>query len=563
MLSKFNNFLKEKKDTATKNTKPSNIDQHEYNNAINNIFAFWESENDIPAYLELCKRTWKKNIPDCNIHIINYENIHEYIDGIYNLEALKKIPLAMQSDIISAAILEKFGGLFLDIDCIVTNDVFQIFNMISKDRLIAFGNPNAKTIHLAVLYSFKPNNPVLKQWRIESQRKLENPLETYSWDYFGNSIVNPLLRNDLYKDKFHIIERSVSGNILESTVLSGSKADTVVQDYQNFYFNKYFSLKVEALELVKCGVISLHNSWTPSNYKSIKNIDNFIKQGIPLNDILNFAMVAKKESINHNALPILDTFLYDRLYKENISYKQKYFKGMLVIDFKVNNIKFAFDISEHNKFIDISLILRDDLDLLKNSIVENYEGTSFISNKLKIISTDDRDNVIDIILSVYKIISNYQDTNLNKNINFNNTLVEKNIFIDLKNIKIEDKLLFIEGVCIPIGVNISNYEDIEYVLIFKGEELIRKSLAKASKPELSDSYSTNYNVSYDKCWFTTYGYKGIDISNVKEGNYQLELEMKVKDHVETQLLRSEPNIIISNKYFDFISDSNKNNLTIF
>lgn len=560
MLSKFSNFLIPKNDTSHRD---SNINQYKPNHAIKNIFAFWESENGMPAYLELCKRTWKKHIPDCNIHIINYENLHEYIDGIYDLEALKKIPLAMQSDIISAAILEKFGGLFLDLDCIVTDDIFQIFNMISKDKLIAFGNPITKSIHLAVLYSFKPGNPILKQWRIESQLKLENSLDVYNWDYFGNSIVNPLLRNDLYKDNFHIIERSVSGNILESTVLSGSKADTVVQDYQNFYFNKYFSLKVEVLELVKCGVISLHNSWTPSNYKNIKNIDNFIKQRIPLNDILNFTMVAKKEFINHNVLPILDTFLYDRLNKENIIYKQKYFKGMLVIDFKVNNIKFAFDISEHNNFIDISLILRDDIDLLKNNIVENYEGTSFISNKLKIISTNNRDKIIDIILSVYKIISNYQDINFNKNINFNSTLVKKNIFIDLKDIKIENKLLFIEGVCIPIGINVSNYEDIEYVLIFEGEKLIRKSLAKSSKPELSDSYSTNYNISYDKCWFTTYGYKGIDISNIEEGNYQLKLEIKVKDHVETQPLRSESSIAKSDKYFDFISDSAKNNLTIF
>ena len=100
----------------------------------NNVFAFWESKDEIPAYLELCKKTWYQNIPNCEIHIINYHNIHSYIGNTYDLAKLKKIPLAMQSDIISAAILEKFGGLFLDIDCIVIDDVFEIFNLISKDK---------------------------------------------------------------------------------------------------------------------------------------------------------------------------------------------------------------------------------------------------------------------------------------------------------------------------------------------------------------------------------------------------------------------------------------------
>ncbi|MBT9319595.1 capsular polysaccharide synthesis protein [Actinobacillus pleuropneumoniae] len=76
---------------------------------MNNIYAFWESTKKTPAYLELCQKTWYKHIPNAKIHIINYKNLREYIGDTYDLEKLKTIPLAMQSDIISAAVLERFG----------------------------------------------------------------------------------------------------------------------------------------------------------------------------------------------------------------------------------------------------------------------------------------------------------------------------------------------------------------------------------------------------------------------------------------------------------------------
>ena len=78
----------------------------------NNVFSFWESDSEMPAYLKLCMQTWYKNIPNCNVHIINYKNLEKYIGSTYDINLLKVIPLPMQSDLISTAVLEKFGGLF-------------------------------------------------------------------------------------------------------------------------------------------------------------------------------------------------------------------------------------------------------------------------------------------------------------------------------------------------------------------------------------------------------------------------------------------------------------------
>lgn len=530
----------------------------------NNVFAFWESKDEIPAYLELCKKTWYKNIPNCEIHIINYQNIQSYIGNTYNLTKLKKIPLAMQSDIISAAILEKFGGLFLDIDCIVIDDLFEIFNLISKEKLIAFGVPKSNSIHLAVLYSYKPENPIFKLWRIEAQSKLENMEDNYRWDYFGNAIVNPLLKNKLYKDKYHIIERSVSGNILESTAMVGASHNTVIEDYKNFYFNEYLSLRPEVLSLVKCGVISLHNSWTPPQYKNIKDLDVFLDCNIPIVDILEFAMKNSRK-FNRNALPLLEAFLIDELSRKEIVYKSKYFKEMLVLDFKVNSMKFAFDIIENEGCISVFLVLRESVNLeeMKTIISQEFNNYNFYRNRVELLDILDKEKVFESILKIYNSVRKIKFPKKPSISYFDKNLIEDNVFIDLKSISVKENTLFIDGICIPIDAYIVDYSDIEYTLLIKGKSVYRRSLAKDNKPELSDKYSDSYNVSYDKCWFTTYGYKGINISDIEKGEYILEIEIRVKDFTKTQIIKSGVNISSNSKGYNFVSDSVSNKISIY
>ena len=41
-----------------------------YNNKIS-IFTFWEPSTNVPGYLQLCVNTWKKNLPNSNIIILD------------------------------------------------------------------------------------------------------------------------------------------------------------------------------------------------------------------------------------------------------------------------------------------------------------------------------------------------------------------------------------------------------------------------------------------------------------------------------------------------------------
>lgn len=363
----------------------------------NNIFAFWESHSEMPAYLKLCIETWHKNIPNAEVHIINYKNINDYIEGVYNLDKLKKIPLAMQSDIVSAAVLEKFGGLFLDIDSIVIANLFEIFDIISNDKLIAFGNER-KAIHIAVLYSKKPHNKILSEWIKGAQDKLNKDIPSkLPWDYFGNSIVEPYFTNPEYYQYSYIVERAISGNILEADAMKEYDATNLMK-YRFFYFNKIFRLKPEIMRLIKAGVVSLHNSWTPIQIKDIKDIDEFINTQMPIVDLLQYALSEKKETISLNNLVFIEAKILDGLDKESIKYRKRYYNGLLVLDFDVQGINFAIDIGDEQG-LESYLIIRNQGNIEK---YKKLNGLDFKENKAKIPNVRSGEDLLNYIIEIYK-----------------------------------------------------------------------------------------------------------------------------------------------------------------
>lgn len=379
---------------------------------VNNIFAFWESKETMPAYLELCQETWSKNIPNCRIHVLNYSNLYYYIGDTYNLDDLKKISFAMQSDIISAAVLEKFGGLFLDIDCIVTANLFDIFNKISHNKLISFGDPLNYSIHLAVLYCKNPNNPILTKWRTEAQIRLKNLPENFDWSYFGNSIMNPLIRQDKNKNSF-ILDRKVSGNILESSVL-GNDRDKSIEYYRHFYFNPYLSFNKNSLKLVRCGVISLHNSWTPQNYKQIKDKSEFLQQEIPLSSMLDYVLKNDNFIDFDNTIIATEIFLRKSLSEKSIVYEIRYIESMLVVDIKYESLNFAIDINCQNGGKKIAdLVLRNiNPSCIQKSDYFIKHNMKFVKNKCRLGIYNNNQDILCDILTIYQKIKKLNNSAL-------------------------------------------------------------------------------------------------------------------------------------------------------
>ena len=99
------------------------------------------------------------------------------------------------------------------------------------------------------------------------------------------------------------------------------------------------------------------------------------------------------------------------------------------------------------------------------------------------------------------------------------------MIFELERFELIGSLLFLDGVAILKGVSAKEWSDISYVLLFESAgRTYEKPLAKAHKSALTQKYAL-HGENYDKCWFTTKGYAGVDIADIPLGAYRLGLKV--------------------------------------
>lgn len=274
--------------------------QELYDNKIL-IFTFWEPSRKLPGYLQLCINTWKKNIPNYHIIILDYSKLHKYLNSsIISKILCKKMSLPIQADAIRVAILEKYGGIWMDIDIIIINNNFMK-NIFGYD-LAFFGNPQEKIPSNAFIYA-KKNSRILKEWlkhiikRVSVYKKLITKKRKdsaklsylFKWNYLGNGIINQLLKTSKQK-KFIIFNWFKMYALPERNIFHIS--DTMIGDKNiitkrfNAY-NKLYFYPGDPQKIIKKNpeIIFLHHSWTNKKYKYMSKKE-FLKQNIMLSSLL-------------------------------------------------------------------------------------------------------------------------------------------------------------------------------------------------------------------------------------------------------------------------------------
>ncbi|MGP5588397.1 hypothetical protein ACTXO0_16645 [Glutamicibacter ardleyensis] len=245
------------------------------------LYTFWEGRTP-PLYLELCVETWQRHIPNLEVELINYGNLHKYVGQYVDISKLKTFSLAMQSDVISAVVLAKRGGTFIDIDTIMLPNVRLDFLASTNSKINVFGIPKTGAFHVALM-STTAGNPAALHWMNEASKRVDLSPTSYPWNYLAGDILEKLTIDPEYSEYFNIVDRNSSGNILES---AWSKK------YRDFYFSEGSeNLSAEiALSRARYGIVSLHNSWTPSDYSALDNRKDLLNMDYLLSRILKHSL---------------------------------------------------------------------------------------------------------------------------------------------------------------------------------------------------------------------------------------------------------------------------------
>lgn len=247
-------------------------------------------------------------MPNIDIIILDYSNLHLYLkSSIISKILYKKMTLVFQADAIRIAILEKYGGIWMDMDTIITNSNF-LKNIFEQD-LAFFGYPQEKFPATGFIYASK-NSKIIKEWLIniikrvsifkKFHRKYKDSSKIshlFNWDYLGNGIINQLLKKAKEKE-FIIYDWAKTNAMPELNIISDQhdynrekKNVSKLEAYHKLYF-----LPGDPTKIIynNPGIIFLHNSWTEKKYKYMSK-NTFLKQNIMLSSLLK--SILKKRNI--------------------------------------------------------------------------------------------------------------------------------------------------------------------------------------------------------------------------------------------------------------------------
>jgi hypothetical protein len=190
------------------------------------LWSYWEHKSgktQKPTYIDLCFKTFHMHCKNSyNIIILNEKTVLNYLPHLRT--DINKLGLAQKSDYIRISLLYQYGGLWLDADTIIMNDLSELKNkMLEGWDFLGFGCTGMKCTNG---YGF-PSNQILMSRKNGILMKyclyhLDNTLNNYfkptnklTIGYFdlGKHILWKQIKvlNNLYNYKYYHYSSAVDG----------------------------------------------------------------------------------------------------------------------------------------------------------------------------------------------------------------------------------------------------------------------------------------------------------------------------------------------------------------
>lgn len=134
-------------------------------------------------------------------------------------------------------------------------------------------------------------------------------------------------------------------------------------------------------------------------------------------------------------------------------------------------------------------------------------------------------------------------------------------FVVLKVLRVEGVRFFLEGISILRGVPCGDYSDIDIFLLLKDKDKVQEiKLAKGNKPDLTRQLFDKDLVLYDKGWFCTKSYAGLQLDDFQVGDWKCSLRIVARGNVrEVPLTYPKPTKLIGTGALNRIEiDANSN-----
>ena len=158
-------------------------------------WLYWESSNNrqIPTNVKTLIDIFKQKLKQ--VTILSDKTIHDYID-VVDTSHLKHI--AQRADYYRAKILYTYGGIWLDMDTIVLEDMDYLYeDLLKSDKEVCISISELKKPNVCVAYLIsKPKSVIFEKWYLSIESHI-NSKKDMIYQFFGTLLGQIINDNNL------------------------------------------------------------------------------------------------------------------------------------------------------------------------------------------------------------------------------------------------------------------------------------------------------------------------------------------------------------------------------
>jgi hypothetical protein len=168
------------------------------------VWMYWESRpgQRRTPYLDLCFETIRLHLdPTMSVHLLDERSIFEWLPDLKDHVWRALATPVRRSDFARVRLVHRYGGLWLDADCIVLTPLSEIVDLLATEEVVGWGRDLEGRFYNG-LFAARPEASFLERW-IEVQDQVLHTSDAWdrlSWAALGQDITRKLAATHQYHD---------------------------------------------------------------------------------------------------------------------------------------------------------------------------------------------------------------------------------------------------------------------------------------------------------------------------------------------------------------------------
>jgi Capsular polysaccharide synthesis protein len=166
------------------------------------VWMYWEDApgRTCPAYIQLCRETIRRHLgPSMSLAVLDQTTVFDWLPDLDRGIWKRLVVPAQRADYIRTRLTYRYGGLWIDADCIAIQGLDRIVELLADDDVVTWGG-DVQGRFFNNLFAARAGASLVERWIEQQDEALASAddLSRLPWAAIGSDSLYPILQEVRY-----------------------------------------------------------------------------------------------------------------------------------------------------------------------------------------------------------------------------------------------------------------------------------------------------------------------------------------------------------------------------